>query len=267
MLSLSFALSIVQATAPASEDAWDKTSVLASVLLVFVGALGVLYAIKTLRQIRNQVSEMAAQRNVIDGQLKIMQNQVSEMQAQSDILRESVNAAKENADAARDNALAAKVSADALINSARAWVMVEVDWSFGQSGVLQSTSLSQGNETKSTMVNLRVTCLNIGNAFARITHREYVAKIVGMLPGEPDFSEITKLNVFTHYLKPSTQFTEDISAMCDGHLELGMVMVFYGRVRYEDAFGKDHETLFGYTVSPDRALQRLPGTSQYNRHT
>lgn len=260
MLSLSFALSVVQATAPASKDAWDKTSVLASVLLVFVGALGVLYAIKTLRQIRNQVSEMAAQRNVMDGQLKIMQNQVSEMQAQSDILRDSVSAAK-------DNALAAKVSADALINSERAWVMVEVDWPLTSGALLQNTSLSQEGEAKSTMITLRVTCFNIGNAFARITHREYVAKIVGMLPAEPDFSEITKLNVFTHYLKPSTQLAEDISAMCDGHLELGMVLVFYGRVRYEDAFGKDHETLFGYTVSPDRALQRLPGTSQYNRHT
>ena len=117
---------IIREPAPVSrKDAWDKAYVIATICLVFVGGLGVRYALMTLKEIRKQVGEMSAQRDVMNGQLKSMQDQLSEMGEQTDAIKNSVAVAKESADAAKANADAALRGVKLQEAHLRQWVTTD----------------------------------------------------------------------------------------------------------------------------------------------
>jgi len=69
------------------KDGWDKAYVIFTGLLVAVGGVGVGYAVKTLRAIRKQASEMEGQRGVMEGQLETMTSQLAEMKAAGEMAK------------------------------------------------------------------------------------------------------------------------------------------------------------------------------------
>ena len=81
-------------------------------LLVLVGAVGIVVAIKSLGRIDAQIVEMRRQ-------LGAMQEQITEMSKQTTVLEKSVEIGQKSADAALLNA-------KAVINSERPWMMIEV---------------------------------------------------------------------------------------------------------------------------------------------
>jgi hypothetical protein len=82
---------------------WYTTSAPAEWALVGVGIAGVIAAIRSLRAINSQISEMRKQVEVATLQVRAMQEQITEMSKQTDALERSVDIAKQSADAARDN--------------------------------------------------------------------------------------------------------------------------------------------------------------------
>src|SRR5947207_13678516 len=113
-------------------DRWTKAYVVFTGLLLIVGAIGVKYAVRTLRAIESQAG-------IMRGQLRTMGEQVEEMRSagqqtnklieqagkQVEQLTIAAEAARNSADAAIKNAQAAKESADAVVSGERSWVLVK----------------------------------------------------------------------------------------------------------------------------------------------
>src|ERR1035441_622142 len=74
---------ITESAAVPVKDWWERAYVLFTGLLVFIGALGVHAAIKTLREIKQQATEMQKQRTAMEGQLEVMQRQSEFIVAQN----------------------------------------------------------------------------------------------------------------------------------------------------------------------------------------
>jgi hypothetical protein len=94
---------VVRESAPAAPDWWYRTYVICTGLLVVVGAVGVHYAIKT---------------------LKAIQRQALSMRRQTTLLRQSANAAKISSDAGLIGANASMKQAQHIVNSERPLLMI-----------------------------------------------------------------------------------------------------------------------------------------------
>jgi hypothetical protein len=70
---------------------------------------------------------------------------------------------------------------DAIVNSERSWIMVDIEWQKG-AHIFDGTN-SEG--AQNTGVYVDYVCRNTGKAFAQITDKGYVLKIVNILPQEP----------------------------------------------------------------------------------
>ena len=171
--------------------------------------------------------------------------------------------------AATNAANAAKKSTDTLIASERAWVMVDIEWQLGPH--VFDDDLRNGGKSLSIYVNF--ICRNVGKSFAQITGKGYVFKIFNdHPPSKPDFSEIEWIYLVNKYLKPSQ---EDDAYELSGIFANGSytsqphsLIFFYGKVEYRDVYGP-HETIFGYLITPEGDLVRLPFDMwpEYNKHT
>jgi hypothetical protein len=178
--------------------------------------------------------------------------------------RRSAQAVRDSIPLQRQAAEAAQKSADALIMSERAWVMVDIKWQQG-AHIFEGT----GNEGEHTGIYVDYLCLNQGKSFAQITEKGYVFKIVNVLPQEPDFRDMNVLHHTSEYVTPnSATVPYQLSGIfCNGHQKPDKLMVLYGRVKYNDVFGQ-HETRFGYMITGQGNLDRIPATSypSYNNH-
>ena len=76
---------ITESAAMPIKDRWNKAYVIFTGLLVIIASLGVSAAIKTLREIKQQVEEMEQQRIVMGGQLETMKGQLGEMKQTREI--------------------------------------------------------------------------------------------------------------------------------------------------------------------------------------
>ena len=130
---------------------WYATSAPAEWALVLVGIAGVIAAIKSLKAINSQISEMRKQVEVSALQVRAMQEQITEMSKQTDVLERSVGVSKESADAALLNA-------KALINAERPLVVIEWEKSFPEGG---------GKAV------FKISAVNYGKSPARITSCNY----------------------------------------------------------------------------------------------
>jgi hypothetical protein len=88
------------------KDAWDKTAIIGSLVLVLVGIFGIRYAIKTLK-------EMDGQRKAMEGQLAAMQGQLAEMKTAGEQTKTLIGHASQQATALSDAATAMQESAQA----------------------------------------------------------------------------------------------------------------------------------------------------------
>ena len=193
--------------------------------------------------------------------LKVVERQAVSMRRQTTHLKNSVVQAREAAQAA-------KRSTDALIASERAWVMVDIVWQPG-GHMFDGDSSDEG---PSVGIFVNYTCRNVGRMFAQITEKGYVfRKFDDHPPEQPDFTAIERFEDFlSEYLAPnaSTEPYKLSGIRCAGKRFSPGVMLLYGRVQYRDVYG-EHETKFGYWISPQGVLARLPADTypEYNKHT
>lgn len=159
---------------------------------------------------------------------------------------------------------------DVLINSERAWVMVEVEpvpgagpiWD-GQTMTREITDLIVGNTT----FTARIICKNDGKAPAWITEKHACLDIVDVLPKTPDWGRTQSIQIEPEPLsvgqigKP-----KDEALTCKRRREIGKMVVLYGIIKYRDTFGDNRSTSFGYKVRDDGVLERLP-FPKYNENT
>ena len=241
-----------------------------SALLVIVGALQIVLLCWTLRVIRRQAAEMIRQRILMRRQWTTMTDQLKEFTAQTVLLGNYV-------EATRDGVTAAKKSADALINSERSWVMVDVEWE-GPTGHLinLSSSTPDPNQVYQTQIYVNLICVNRGKSPAWVVERIAKAEIAGAFYG-PNLSAVNDSEIDRRLISlgmagtPEARTEQSIKLYAPGSPGNKYVLV-YGVVKYRDAFtpkGELRETWFGYYALETRMKEPLARISQaeYNNYT
>lgn len=230
------------------KDKFDWVMLGCTVLLTIVGIVGTCLALRTLKAIQAQVRAALA-----------------ELKHTSRLAR----AAQKTAEAANKNA-------DAIINSERAWVMVEVVWASSEGGRLLNTShIGDAGQVSSTQIYVNLICVNRGKSPAWVVEQTIKAEISGAFYG-PDLSTVNDSEIDRRLISlgPSGT-TEDRTARPIKLYAPGMpgnkYILVYGVVRYRDPFtpkGELKETWFGYYTLETRIKDPLDRISQtdYNKY-
>jgi hypothetical protein len=168
------------------------------------------------------------------------------------------------------SAQAAKTSADALINSERAWVMVEIKRRPGEMFVADIDSVEGGQQRKSTGAIVTCVCSNQGKTPARVSEKRiclFVTNIMKPLPKTPNL-DIEVVDAEPHYLQSGEQSTHEWKIFGEGKRAIGNMAVIYGVVRYRHIFSeKEAQTTFGFRIAEDGKLERLSEYPAYNENT
>jgi hypothetical protein len=241
---------------PRKDTGTESRLVTVTIWLAIVGAL--------------QVIALGVQAYVFWRTLRAINRQAGIMEHHSDHLGNLVTAAENNAsaalasaEAAKDNARAAKKSADALINSERAWIMVDIQWD----KTLGRITRSMGGEGESTGVAIRIVCTNQGRLPAWITLQKVQLEVTGLLSAIPQLQNPFFSNQYVP-LAAGQKYESPWRVFGKGWPEsgIGREAFIYGVVQYNDVFGSDRETWFGYLATEDGQLSRV-SHSEYNKHT
>jgi hypothetical protein len=165
------------------------------------------------------------------------------------------------ANAARDNA-------SAVINSERAWVMVNIR---PQQNATWHMDIMKPGPVEYVGLYLSVICKNEGKTLAWITEKWADVRVINVFPPAPDFSD--PLPIFQHAVQPIASGEEDVGTpinfeVLNSHIAR-KPMLLYGYVKYRTIFeNRDGETRFGYIVTPMNSIERLPADfPAYNRNT
>jgi hypothetical protein len=185
-------------------------------------------------------------------------------------IRSQSRAAQRQADIADIAAQAAKESADALINSERAWVLVDIRWD-DRTMMKLITAQTEGTGAirDCTNAQIKCVCVNHGKSPAWITVKQVGIAILETIPQEPDFSHMSVGQYEPEPLAPSAESTRYWQPGCEGNKGTGKIMIIYGIVQYKDIFSRLRETRFGYVLNPAEELERIPGAAYaaYNSYT
>lgn len=169
---------------------------------------------------------------------------------------------------------AIKKQSDAMVKSARAWVMVDLEKTPGKGSLFESTSQSgNGPEHHSVHFNVRCICSNQGQTAARIVEKRCAMVVVGgddELPDSPNLA-IDIQDPVPHYLKANGEpWHDDWTVGIEGvkFPTEGKLFVIYGVVRYVHLFSDQTvQTTFAYTLRFDRKLERLISKPKYNQNS
>jgi hypothetical protein len=115
------------------KDSIDHTIMWCTIILTFVGVIGTIAAVRTLRQVKRQADTLEDHKTKFDElakaannnaeaailQVRAMQELITEMSVQSGILQESVKVARDSAEAAKQNT-------EMFINKERARLRIEM---------------------------------------------------------------------------------------------------------------------------------------------
>jgi hypothetical protein len=151
------------------------------------------------------------------------------------------------ATAASNNAAAAKASADTLVNSERSWVIPEL-------GFFSDKGTQVHYVGGKTLVDIEVTCTNLGNTLAWITEIDVRMGIGSMPLSDPDFTpeghEITLLYEPSAPNGPPFELPlRQVAA--EGDVAGKNYAFIHGIVKYRDAFTPNGKSFFGYTIQKD----------------
>jgi hypothetical protein len=161
----------------------------------------------------------------------------------------------------------ARTQADALTNSERAWVMVDVRWHAGAGKIIDGQSVIDG--VVRNQVNANVDCFihNNGRSPAWLTEKRIGIAIVDgeHFPSAPDLERTPVRDVTLEPMAADADSIWHVQPGCEGPRELEL-MIIYGAVTYRDIFGEIRETRFGYFINPSNELERIPSYPTYNKH-
>jgi hypothetical protein len=170
-------------------------------------------------------------------------------------------------DEATKQSIAAKKSAEALINTERAWIMIELEWIPGYSGRVVGSQIEGGEQTFNTSAPIRFVYTNEGKTIAWIDEKLACFQIVRELPKQPDCSALELLDPVPEWIPVKGRRILDETLSTQGQDDMGYMSVIWGVIRYRDAFNAKHETVFGFRITQDNSFERLAGLTEYNKTT
>lgn len=173
---------------------------------------------------------------------------------------------REQAKSTEKAAQAAKDSADAVMNSERAWVLVEITGQNGKPRLIHGESVNFGVRTWSVTVD--ISCSNQGRTPAWIVERRISLLPHIQVPEKPPLDSATLIATEPVTLlvgQPAfvtTQIVESKEQIPDEDHR-----ILYGVIKYRDIYGRIRQTTFGYRVSRFFMLGRMSDYPAYNEHT
>lgn len=164
-------------------------------------------------------------------------------------------------------ATAAKNGGDALINSERAWLMVDLGWYKGDVHIAEQTSTESEHTSESTSVNLKVTCRNAGKSPAWIDNVYWrVIPAVPPIPDRPDRRHGHNMT-WLEPIAPGDSAQRVLQARFSGHVKQGEFITAYVVIEYHDIFGIRRETRSGYSIDDDANIYRMEARPEWNNNT
>jgi hypothetical protein len=171
---------------------------------------------------------------------------------------------REQAKSTEKAAQAAKDSADAVMNSERAWVLVEITGQNGKPSLIQSVNF--GVRTWSVAVD--ISCSNQGRTPAWIVERRIALLPSIPVPEKPplDSANLIETEPITLLVGQSPFVTTQI-VPSNEQITDEEHRILYGVIKYRDIYGKVRQTTFGYRVGRFYMLDRMSDYPAYNEHT
>lgn len=165
-------------------------------------------------------------------------------------------------------ATAALESARAVVQSERAWIVVDASFVPGSPKVMLHTDMVQ--DVRQSVASIRLLFLNEGKTLAWIDEVFARFQIIKDLPQSPDRSVLELISEEPMLIggqAPARSQSCDYILVADGHQLDAQASVVWGVVKYRDTFGQ-HETVFGFQiVGREKTIKRLPELPAYNALT
>ncbi len=160
----------------------------------------------------------------------------------------------------------------ALVNSERAWIIVDLRWQrTTQLKLVEQTRMVNNIVTTETSAFVECVYKNNGRTPAWIIEKRIGVSIGDSIPTEPLLDQTPVRDAGIEPLAPDKESVWSVQPGCEGHADFGKITIIYGVVKYRDIFNEMRETTFGYMVGPSRELkrelERIPGVVAYNRYT
>jgi hypothetical protein len=235
--------------------------------LVIAAIVAAAVALRTLRAIKNQADTMAQQAGLMERQSVAMEKQI-------EIARFSANAAKDSADVAR-------LASQTLIDSERAWVVIDKVW---PPSLAPQVTAAAGAGFNQFLFDIK----NVGRTVARLGNFRSTWRVLPRsedLPATPDFGPPEALPsilapIHGKVMAPGEtvgklligiyeSFDDDkIAKIRNGLLTLWV----YGRIKYFDVAGQQRRVHFCYRYlprDPENGTERyvVGGPIEYNIHS
>ena len=165
-------------------------------------------------------------------------------------------------------ATAAKNSADALINSERAWVMLELGWYENGLHITELTSIESGLRREFTSVNIKLKCTNAGRSPAWIDNIYWhLVPLVPPIPEIPDRSAGSD-STWLEPIGPGESKQRVLQAGFPGHRKKTEFITVYVVIEYHDIFKVKRETRAGYSIYADSSeMHRMDARPEWNNNT
>jgi hypothetical protein len=222
---------------PNSVSGWEKAYVILTGLLVLVGAIGIAFAINTLKAVERQA--------------KANEDQLTEIQQSAETTDRMILLTAQQAEDGRIAAEAAKDSASAALKNAQAIVDAERPWVF-----IEHSAGTQTGDPRNA--HIQIVGRNRGRTPAKVTviacdfaFRAYNWEF----PSEPEYPKVELL--YRNYVAPGEPFDvydfNCATVLTDELWESykGQRLTITGHVVYRDVFTDvEHETRFCYFLSP-----------------
>jgi hypothetical protein len=193
----------------------------------------------------------------------------------------SARAAKASAKAAQDtvqslekqfphleqSANAAKMSADVLVNSERAWLLVDVERAPGSASLLTGTN---AENIPYTAILVDVIVKNQGRSPAWIIQHFQFFEILDSIPPAPDFEKnIRDGDIYSQPVAVNGEYKMRCDLVAIGRKEdnSNSDSIIYGIIRYRDIFSKIRYTTYAYYVDIAGRIYRMTDHPKYNEST
>jgi hypothetical protein len=185
------------------------------------------------------------------------------------VAKQTVETAKSTT-AGQIAAEAAKDSANALIDSERAWLLIEIDplTDGGQDIPFIGQGTSETGQPRTRFYS-DIKLINGGRSPCWITDARLKFEIVDSLPEVPDFaSQQTEEGwVGTPFGTEGKPFRYTWMPSFGGRESDATMTVVYGVVKYRDIFGQDRTTNFGFKVVGGDLKRLTDSYRKYNEYT
>ncbi len=162
----------------------------------------------------------------------------------------------------RRSAEGTKASLESLINSERAWVMVDFEW-IPNLGIANGSNSEIGHNYS---VEHFLICTNCGKTPGWITEIRFKIGVLP-LPPIPQLDDVDPQHTVPEPLAPDGKpFRKDYFTTTPGSRPNKFVL--YGVVKYRDVFGPERRTYFAFEIIDAKTPpERLAGYPEYNKNT